>query len=60
MIKKILSLIFLIVINVVAFIVFLTMIILGQKDIGIKGLAVMLIGLTGLLTQLFLYNRRNK
>lgn len=49
-----------IVINVVAFIVFLTMIILGQKDIGIKGLAVMLIGLTGLLTQLFLYNKRNK
>jgi hypothetical protein len=30
------------------------------EHIGIKGLAVMLIGLTGLLTQLFLYNRRNK
>lgn len=49
-----------IVINVVAFIVFLMMIILGQKNIGIKGLAVMLFGLTGLLTQLFLFNKRNK
>ncbi|GAA0749443.1 DUF6903 family protein [Clostridium sartagoforme] len=47
-------------INIIAFIVFLAMIIIGQKHIGIPGLCTMLIGLTGLLTQLFLYNRRNK
>lgn len=47
-------------INIIAFIVFLAMIIIGQKHIGIAGLCVMLVGLTGLLTQLFLYNRKNK
>lgn len=47
-------------INIVAFIVFLLMIIIGQKHIGIPGLCAMLVGLIGLLTQLFLYNRKNK
>ncbi|WP_164704126.1 DUF6903 family protein [Clostridium isatidis] len=47
-------------INIIAFIIFLGMIIIGQKHIGIQGLCVMLAGLTGLLTQLFLYNRKNK
>jgi hypothetical protein len=49
-----------VVINIVAFVVFLSMIIVGQKHIGIPGLCIMLVGLTGLLTQLFLYNKKNK
>ena len=49
-----------IIINIIAFVVFLSMIILGQKNIGIPGLSVMLVGLIGLLTQLFLYNRKHK
>jgi len=49
-----------IVINIIAFIVFLSMIIIGQRNIGIPGLCIMLLGLTGLLTQLFLYNKKNK
>ncbi|MBU5455653.1 DUF6903 family protein [Caproiciproducens sp. MSJ-32] len=47
-------------INIIAFIVFLGMIIVGQKNIGVPGLCVMLAGLTGLLTQLFLYNKKHK
>jgi hypothetical protein len=47
-------------INIVAFVVFLSMIIIGQKNIGIPGLCTMLVGLIGLLTQLFLYNKKNK
>lgn len=46
--------------NIVAFIVFLSMIVLGQKNISVAGLGTMLVGLTGLLTQLFLYNKQNK
>ena len=49
-----------IVINIIAFVVFLSMIIIGQKHIGVPGLCMMLVGLTGLLTQLFLYNKKNK
>lgn len=49
-----------IVINIIAFIIFLLMIIIGQKHIGIPGLCIMLVGLVGLLTQLFLYNKKNK
>ena len=49
-----------IIINIIAFIVFLSMIIIGQRYIGIPGLCIMLVGLIGLLTQLFLYNKRNK
>lgn len=49
-----------IVINIVMFILFLSMIIIGQKNIGIQGLCIMLVGLIGLLTQLFLYNKKNR
>ncbi|WP_167349593.1 hypothetical protein [Clostridium nigeriense] len=49
-----------IIINIIAFVVFLSMIIIGQRNIGIPGLSIMLVGLTGLLTQLFLYNKKNK
>lgn len=49
-----------VVINIVAFVAFLSMIIMGQKNIGLPGLGIMLVGLVGLLTQLFLFNKKNK
>jgi len=49
-----------IVINIVVFIVFLSMIILGQRNIGVPGLCIQLVGLIGLLTQLFVFNKKNK
>ncbi|KRO17533.1 DUF6903 family protein [Lacticaseibacillus saniviri] len=49
-----------IVINIVLFILFMTMVILGQQHVGYAGLSVMLIGLAGLLTQLWAYNRNGQ
>lgn len=49
-----------VVINIVVFILFLSMVILGQKNIGVAGLCIQLVGLIGLLTQLFLFNKKNK
>lgn len=48
------------VIMVIVFIVCLALIVTGQKNISAMGLAMELIGLVGLLTLLFLYNRRYK
>ena len=47
-----------IVINVILFIAFMTMVVLGQRSIGYAGLSVMMIGLIGLLGQLWAYNRQ--
>ena len=44
----------------VAFVIFLTLIIIGQKHISVSGLAMEVIGLIGLLTLLFVYNHRYK
>lgn len=49
-----------IIVNIVAFIVFMLMIILGQRNVGWTGLGVEIVGLIGLLTQLFLYNKKYK
>lgn len=45
-------------IMIIVFIVCLALIIIGQKNISASGLAMELIGLVGLLTLLFIYNRR--
>ena len=45
-------------IMIIVFIVCLAQIIIGQKNISASGLAMELIGLVGLLTLLFIYNRR--
>jgi len=45
------------ILNVVLFIAFMTMVILGQRSIGYAGLSVMMVGLIGLLAQLWAYNR---
>ena len=45
-------------IMIIVFIVCLALIIIGQKNISDSGLAMELIGLVGLLTLLFIYNRR--
>lgn len=47
-------------IMILVFVVCLGLIIYGQKNIGITGLLLELIGLIGLLTLLFIYNRRYK
>ena len=48
------------IIMLVVFIVCLVLIVAGQKNIIAMGLAMELIGLVGLLTLLFLYNRKYK
>ena len=48
------------IIMLVVFIVCLVLIVAGQKNISSMGLAMELIGLVGLLTLLFLYNRKYK
>lgn len=48
------------IIMLVVFIVCLVLIVAGQKNISAMGLAMELIGLVGLLTLLFLYNRKYK
>lgn len=46
-----------IIIKSIVFIVCLGLIIVGQKNISLTGLAMELIGLVGLLVLLFLYNK---
>ena len=48
------------IIMLVVFIVCLVLIVAGKKNISAMGLAMELIGLVGLLTLLFLYNRKYK
>ncbi|WMC94053.1 DUF6903 family protein [Kineothrix sp. MB12-C1] len=46
------------VINIILFVTFLTMIIVGQKQTGYGNLLMMLGGLVGLLSLLYLYNKK--
>lgn len=48
------------IIMVVLFFVFLGMIIWAQKTVSVRNLMIEIVGLTGLLTLLFLYNRKHK
>lgn len=47
-------------IMVIVFVVCLVLIIIGQKNIGVPGLIMELVGLVGLLTLLFIYNNKYK
>ncbi len=47
-------------INVVLFICFMAMVILGQRNVGGTGLAIQVVGLTGLLVLLYFYNRKRR
>lgn len=46
------------IIHTILFIVFLGMVINGNTIIGYKGIGVMILGLSGLLSQLYLYNKQ--
>lgn len=48
------------IIMAVLFFVFLGMIIIGQRTVGLANLGLELVGLVGLLVQLHIYNRRYK
>ena len=48
------------IIMIVLFFVFLGMIIWAQKTVSVSNLMIEIVGLTGLLTLLFLYNRKHK
>ena len=45
---------------VVVFIICLSMIILGQRNVGYTGLGVEFVGLLGLLIILYIYNKEHK
>ena len=45
---------------VVLFLLFLFLVIFGQKQIGYAGLTMMIVGLSGILFLLFLYNRKHQ
>ena len=46
------------IIAAIAFVVVLGMVIYGQKTVGVGYLAIQLVGLSGLLFLLYLYNRK--
>lgn len=46
------------IIHTILFVIFLGLVIKGNTIIGYKGIGVMLVGLAGLLSQLYLYNRQ--
>lgn len=48
------------IVKLILFVIFMAMIIVGQKQVGYVSLAVMLIGLGGLLGLLFSYNKKYK
>ena len=48
------------IIMIVLFFVFLGMIIWAEKTVSVRNLMIEIVGLTGLLTLLFLYNRKHK
>ncbi len=49
-----------IMINLLLFIAFMSLIVVGQRTVGYANLALMLVGLAGLLGMLYFYNRRYK
>lgn len=46
------------IIHAILFVIFLGLVIKGNTIIGYKGIGVMLVGLAGLLSQLYLYNKQ--
>lgn len=46
------------IIALIVFLVAMIMVIKGNTIAGYKGIAIMLVGLTGLLTELYLYNKK--
>ena len=48
------------VVMIVLFVVFLGMIIVAQRTVSVANLGVEIVGLIGLLTLLFYYNRKHK
>lgn len=48
------------IIMAVLFFVFLGMIVIGQKTVGLGNLGLEIAGLAGLLAELFIYNRKYK
>ena len=44
----------------IVFVVCVALVVIGQKNVGPKGLGTMLIGLAGLITLLGLYNKQYK
>lgn len=46
--------------SVVFFIVCVALVVMGQKNVGVQGLMVMILGLAGLLFLLYRYNRKFK
>lgn len=48
------------VLAVIFFIVCVALVVVGQRNIGLQGLLVMLLGLVGLILLLYLYNRKFK
>lgn len=47
-----------ILINLVLFIAFMALVIVGQKTIEVKGLVMQLVGLAGILALIYVYNRK--
>lgn len=48
------------IIVIAVFIVCIALVVIGQRSVGLKGLLMMLAGLTGLIVLLWLYNRQYK
>ena len=48
------------IVMIILFFVFLGLIIWAQKTVSVRNLMIEIVGLTGLLTLLFLYNKKHK
>lgn len=48
------------IVMIVLFLVFISMIVIGQKTVGLSNLGLELVGLAGLLVELYIYNRKYK
>lgn len=46
------------IIYLVIFIVCIALLVLGQRNIGVEGLLVMLVGLAGILGLMYIYNKK--
>ena len=44
----------------ILFVVCVVLVVVGQRNVGLQGLLVMLLGLAGLILLLYLYNRKFK
>lgn len=48
------------IVMIILFFVFLGLIVWAQKTVSVRNLMIEIVGLTGLLTLLFLYNKKHK